>query len=124
MEAKQVGERLGREAVEQRESAELRQVKELLYDMSVSELRKVKETARQLLGAAAALGEGSTEWNYQRQTWTNGWLQNEPRPHTLKNGQVKVYGYWVFRWIEDGKQKSKYIGSDEKLHDWKARNPR
>jgi hypothetical protein len=59
-------------------------------------------------------------WNYQRQPWGHGWLQSNPKRHKKADGSSKTYGCWSFHWIEEGKRKAQYIGSDERLKEWKG----
>lgn len=67
--------------------------------------------------------EGSEgAWDYQRQPYGRGWIQREPKVRPRKDGPRKVYAYWAFHWIEDGRRKSEHIGSDAKLEQWKQRN--
>lgn len=74
----------------------------------------------EILSLSAAVGaemkQRSLGWNYERHTLGRGWLQKDPRKGTSR-------GYWVFRWIEDGKRKHEYIGDDDALAVWKRRHP-
>ena len=67
--------------------------------------------------------EGSGAWDYQRQPYGRGWIQRERKVRPRKDGSKKVYAYWSFHYIEDGRRKSEHIGSDEKLQQWKQDNP-
>lgn len=62
-------------------------------------------------------------WDYQREPHGNGHVQKDPKVRKMKDGSTKVYGYWYFQWIEDGRRKSEYIGSDENLSTWKRSHP-
>jgi hypothetical protein len=63
-------------------------------------------------------------WDYQREPWAHGHIQKDPKVRKMKDGSVKLYGYWYFQWIEGGNRKSTYIGNDEALASWKAKNPK
>ncbi len=100
--------------------AKIGQLEFEVWDLQ-NELREEREKGKWLerkLGRARSGGKH----NYQRQPWGHGWLQKEPKRRKAKDGE-KVYSYWAFHWIEDGKRKSKHIGNDEQLEEWKKRNP-
>jgi hypothetical protein len=62
--------------------------------------------------------------DYQRQIWFFGWLEKDPKriKTKTKNGEIheKTYDYWYFHWMEGGKHRSRYIGKDEQLENWKT----
>jgi hypothetical protein len=62
--------------------------------------------------------------DYQRQKWFLGWLEKDPKriKTKTKDGEIreKTYDYWYFHWMEGGKHRSRYIGKDEQLENWKA----
>jgi len=62
--------------------------------------------------------------DYQRQMWFFGWLEKDPKriKTKTKGGEIreKTYDYWYFHWMEGGKHRSRFIGKDEQLENWKA----
>lgn len=61
----------------------------------------------------------------KRQPWGPGWIQKSPKTIKLKYPKpgeepFHVNRYWHYHWLENGKRKRKYIGTDEKLEKWKA----
>jgi hypothetical protein len=62
--------------------------------------------------------------DYQRQMWFFGWFEKDPKriKTKTKDGEIreKTYDYWYFHWLENGKHRSRYIGKDEQLENWKA----
>lgn len=81
---------------------------------------------RQHLDSSSIGGQPSpTEgWDYQREPWGYGHIQRDPKVRKMKDDSIKKYGYWYFHWIEGGSRKSTYIGNDEALANWKAKNPK
>ncbi len=102
-----------------------REAREYVESLSGEELAVLAEAVeRQLKDSGSGDEGGSTGWDYQRQTWGSGWIQRDPKVRRNRDGSVRVYGYWYFHWIENGKRRSKYIGGDDALAEWMERNPR
>jgi hypothetical protein len=100
--------------------AKISQLEFEVWDLQ-RELQEVREKGEWLEKEMRRVRSGGKH-NYQRQPWGHGWLQKDPKRRKVKEGE-KVYSYWAFHWVEDGKRKSKHIGSDEQLAEWKKRNP-
>jgi hypothetical protein len=62
-------------------------------------------------------------WDYKRHSWGHGYLKNSPRRRKRADSSIKTYGCWSFHWIEEGKRKVEYIGSDKRLKEWKEQHP-
>ncbi len=102
-----------------------RKAREFVDALSPEELAVLAaEVNRRLKDASSGESGSTTGWDYQRQTWGSGWLQRDPKVRRNKDGSERVYGYWYFHWIEDGKRRSRYIGGNDALAEWKETNPR
>jgi len=95
-------------------------------------LREANRTLRESLAALKRQREALLEQthrvhpghDYQRQMWFFGWLEKDPKriKTKTKDGEIreKTYDYWYFHWMEGGKHRSRYIGKDEQLENWKT----
>lgn len=101
----------------------LQQAREIIAGLSEQERATLRYELEQMFGGRTDPESGEAGWDYQRQPYGRGWIQRERKVRPRKDGSKKVYVYWSFHWIEDGKRRSEHIGSDEKLEKWKEANP-
>lgn len=104
------------------QAGKLQQAREIIASLSEREKTLLREELEELI-AEDTTTESSGAWDYQRQPWGRGWIQRERKVRYRKDGSRKIYVYWSFHYIEDGRRKSEHIGSDEKLAQWKESNP-
>jgi regulator of replication initiation timing len=108
----------------QRGAGQLLEENELLR----KENRALRERVAMLEKQREALSEQTPRahpgHDYQRQMWFFGWLEKDPKriKTKTKDGEIreKTYDYWYFHWMEGGKHRSRYIGNDEQVENWKA----
>lgn len=117
-------ERIGGETVNYGSKEGLQRAREIISFLTDQQkMALLEEISGELAEREKTDPEDSTSWDYQRQPWDRGWIQRERKVRSRNDGPQKVYAYWSFHYIEDGRRKSEHIGSDEKLEHWKQVNP-